>query len=187
MNLIINALETNHYWNLLIDTVVFYPKQILKEKYSKINEVLVKGTHQYFGWYKGQLENAWYRCVWDIKQPRERETNWPWSFISATTSTLLTCYPFLENIYFGRDVDRFSSPWNIYNFFRNILAGPCTNTNTVQIQCAMMRNSENQNRNHKLKMLQKCTQAKEVQNEYQGPLFSSSSRMYWGKKQDSQN
>ena len=141
--------------------------QILKEKYSKINEVIVKGTHKYFGWYKGQLENAWYRCVWDIKQPRERETNWPWSFISATTSTLLTCYPFLENIYFGRDVDRFSSPWNIYNFFRNILAGPCTNTNTVQIQCAMMRNSENQNRNHNLKMLQKCTLAKEVDSEYQ--------------------
>ena len=116
MNLNINALETNHYWNLLIDTVVFYPKQILKEKYSKINKVLVKGTHQYFGWYKGQLENAWYRCVWDIKQPRERETNWPWSFISALTSTLLTCYPFLENIYFGRDVDRFSSSWNIYQF-----------------------------------------------------------------------
>ena len=51
----------------------------------------------------------------------------------------------------------------------------------------MMRNSENQNRNHKLKMLQKCNKAKEVENEYQGPLFSSSSRMYWGKKQDRQN
>ena len=31
----------------------------------------------------------------------------------------------------------------------------------------MMRNSENQNRNHNLKMLQKCTLAKEVDSEYQ--------------------
>ena len=51
--------------------------------------------------------------------------------------------------------------------FRNILTDPCTNTNTVQIQNAMMRNSENQNRNNKLKMLQKCTRAKEVDSEYQ--------------------